>query len=111
MKANIKDVSIIESMFQVKNICKEAVENFFFHFIMYISEENVLFHVNILSEIIIDENIHHTTHIDCFTIEKKEKNDIVLLDKFTLHIKNKSEFNKKVVSIYNYIYITHKSQK
>lgn len=59
MKANIKDVSIIESIFQIKNICKEAVENSFFHFIMYICEENVLFHMNILSEIIIDKKILH----------------------------------------------------
>lgn len=104
MKANIKDVSIIESIFQIKNICKEAVENFFFHFIMYICEENVLFHMNILSEIIIDKKV---LHIDCFAIEKKEKKDIGILDKFTLQLKNKSGFNRKVVSIYK-MYKTNK---
>lgn len=80
MKTNIKDVSIIQSMFQVKHISKEAVENFFCHFIMYICEENVLFHMYVLFEIIIDEKILHATYIDCFTIEKKEKNNIGLLD-------------------------------
>lgn len=51
MNANINDI-IIESMFQKQNISREAVKNFVYHFIMYICEKNILFHINILSEII-----------------------------------------------------------